>query len=518
MNQIDQIVPQPLKVTAGEGTFRIQPDTVIAACEAAGDRAEQLAELLAPAMGARLRVAVPTPVENCIALSIDANLSSSLGEEGYRLAVSSRRAELTAGTSGGVFWGMQTIRQLLPAQIFSPARVAGVAWEMPAVEIEDRPRFGWRGLMLDCARHFMPVEFIYKWIDLLSIHKMNVFHWHLTEDQGWRIEIKKYPKLTEVGAWRSQTRVGHSREKERRFDGKPHGGFYTQEQIRQVVRYAFQRNVTIVPEIEMPGHSVAAIAAYPELGNTGQQLQVWTDWGINPNILNAEDSTIRFYQDVLTEVMELFPSPFIHIGGDEAPKEQWEQSPRAQARIKELGLKNEHELQSWFIRQMDQFLSAHGRRLIGWDEILEGGLAPGATVMSWRGEEGGIAAAQAGHDVVMAPHLATYLNYYQVENGTGEPLAIGGFLPLETVYDYDPIPAALNDEQARHVLGAQGQLWTEYIPNPRHVEYMAYPRACALAEVVWSAKQPRQLDQFVPRLKTHLQRLKLMDVNFHPLD
>ncbi len=339
---------------------------------------------------------------------------------------------------------------------------------MPCGTIEDRPRFGWRGMMLDCSRHFMPIEFIYQWIDLLAIHKMNVFHWHLTDDQGWRIEIKKYPKLTEIGAWRKETLIGHALSKQQhRYDGTPHGGFYTQDQIRSVVKYAAARNVTVVPEIEMPGHSQAAIAAYRHLGNTAQPIDVWTSWGVNANILNVEESTIRFFQDVLTEVMELFPSPFIHIGGDEALKDQWKASPRAQARMAELGLKNEHELQSWFIRRMDEFLASRGRTLVGWDEILEGGLAPGAMVMSWRGEEGGIAAADAGHDVVMSPQQRVYFDHYQSENKDEEPLAIGGFTPIEHVYQYEPVPAAMDEKAAAHVQGAQAQLWTEYVPDPR---------------------------------------------------
>jgi hexosaminidase len=519
-NRLDGLVPIPVRLLSREGSFRIDSDTIIAADELAMARGRQLSEMLAPAIGRRLSVAAPTPQDGCIALSIDASLAN-LGDEGYRISVTPRRAEVIARTSRGVFWGMQTLRQLLPDEIFSNSKADGVSWDIPAVDIEDRPRFAWRGMHLDCCRHFMPIEFLYKWVDLLSMHKIGVFHWHLTEDQGWRIEIKKYPKLTEVGAWRKETIVGHMRDKPYRFDGTRHGGSYSQDEIRKLVRYADERNVTIVPEIEMPGHSQAAIAAYPELGCTGKQIEVATSWGIMKDILNAEDSTIRFYQDVLSEVMELFPSTFIHVGGDEAVKDQWKASPRIQQRIKELGLKDEHELQSWFIRQMDQFLTSRGRRLVGWDEILEGGLAPGATVMSWRGEEGGIAAAKAGHDVVMAPHQYVYFDHLQSQDKAKEPPAFGGFTPIEKVYGYEPIPAALNEEQARRVLGAQGQIWTEYIPTSRQVEYMAFPRACALAEVVWSAKHPagqRDFGTFRPRLRAHLERLKRMDVNFRELD
>ena len=481
-------------------------------------RAKQLVEMLAPAMGRRLSVSQSDLADNCIALRIDPKLTE-LGEEGYRATISPKRVELIARTSAGIFWGMQTLRQLLPVEIFAPT-AQGISWEIPCGSLEDSPRFAWRGLMLDCARHFMPIEFLYKWIDLLALHKMNVFHWHLTEDQGWRVEIKKYPRLTEIGAWRKETLVGHALpiRENYEYDGRRHGGFYSQDEIRALVKYASQRCVTIVAEIEMPGHSQAAIAAYPELGNLDEPLEVWTRWGISKNILNVEESTIEFYQNVLAEVMELFPSRFIHIGGDEAPKDQWKASPRAQAKIEALKLKGENELQSWFIRRMDDFLTRHGRRLVGWDEILEGGLAPGATVMSWRGEDGGIAAAKAGHDVVMAPQKRVYFDHYQSEDHDKEPLAIGGLNRIEDVHAYEPVPAALNETEAHHVLGAQGQIWTEYIPTPKHVEYMAFPRACALAEVVWSAKGLRDYAQFRPRLESHLLRLKHLGVNYRPLD
>jgi hexosaminidase len=346
---------------------------------------------------------------------------------------------------------------------------------------------------------------------------MNSFHWHLTEDQGWRIEIRKYPRLTEVGAWRKETVVGRPNRDTTKntYDGKRHGGFYTQDDVREVVAYAAERFVNVVPEIEMPGHAQAAIAAYPWLGNyPNRQLEVWTRWGVNENILNAEPRTIAFMQDVLAEVLGLFPSRFIHVGGDEAVKTQWRSSPRARARIRELGLKNEEELQSWFIRQMDAFLAARGRRLVGWDEILEGGLAPGATVMSWRGVRGGIAAARAGHDVVMAPTTYTYFDYYQSPDRDQEPLAIGGLLPLDSVYGFEPIPAELEPQYAKHVLGAQGQLWTEYMPTPRQVEYMAFPRLTALAEVVWTPRERKDWADFRRRLDVHLRRLDALQVNY----
>ena len=368
----------------------------------------------------------------------------------------------------------------------------------------------------------MPKEFVKKYIDLIALYKLNRFHMHLTDDQGWRIEIKKYPLLTSVGGWRRQTLVGRQNNDSTKwiYDARRHGGFYTQDDIREIVAYANTRFVTVVPEIEMPGHAQAAIAAYPWLGNTGQQLEVLQHWGVNAHILNPSDSAIHFMQDVLTEVLALFPSHYIHIGGDEAIKNEWQTSPVAQARIRQLGVHNENELQSWLTAQMSQWLAARGRALVGWDEILEGGmegLAPNAVVMSWRGIEGGIAAAQAGHDVVMTPTSNTYFDYYQSADTLAEPLAIGGFLPLDSVYVYEPIPPALDSVQARHVLGTQGQIWTEYDATPKDVEYQVFPRLVALAEVAWTSRDQKNVGDFHARLERHLERLGVLDVNYRPL-
>jgi len=509
------VIPQPVSMQVNQGQFTLSADTVIVAEAGLQDKAVQLAEALRPATGFPFTIQ-SAAAGNAIRLKLDASLER-LGKEGYQLTVKPDGIAIDAPAKAGVFYGIQTLRQLLPEAIYAVDKQSGIAWTVPCVEIEDYPRFVWRGMHLDVARYFMPAEFVKKYIDLLAMHKMNTFHWHLTEDQGWRIEIRKYPKLTEIGAWRDETIVGHAGRGENEYDGVRHGGFYTQQQVREIVAYAKQRHVNIVPEIEMPGHSQAAIAAYPELGCTDRPLKVLTTWGVNENVFNVNEVTFTFLQDVLLEVMELFDSPFIHIGGDEVPKKQWKENAYAQAKIKELGLKNEEELQSWFIKRIDTFVTQHGRRIIGWDEILEGGLAPGATVMSWRGEAGGIAAARAGHDVVMASNSHLYLDYYQADPKT-EPLGIGGFVPLEKVYGYDPIPAVLNSQQAKHILGAQGQLWAEYIPNPRHAEYMAFPRASALAEVVWSPKQARNYDQFIERMMTHAQRLSRLDVNYCPLE
>jgi hexosaminidase len=513
------VIPQPVSVTPRAGRFSVTPRTVIATTRANAAIGRQLAAYLEPATGFALRVQTTGAVSrNSITLLRDRTLER-LGPEGYILDVRPTRVVLKAPELAGLFYGIQTLRQLLPADIFRDAPAGRTDWSMPAALIEDVPRFPWRGAHLDVGRHFMPKEFVKKYIDLLALHKLNTFHWHLTEDQGWRLEIRQYPRLAEIGAWRKETLVGRpTTTGVRQFDGIRHGGFYTQEDAREVVAYAKARFVNVVPEIEMPGHAMAAIAAYPEIGVTGEPVEVANTWGIFSDILNAEPSTVRFMQNVLDEVLKIFPSRYIHVGGDEADKAKWKATPRIQARIKELALADEHELQSWFVRQMDTFLTSHGRRLVGWDEILEGGLAENAVVMSWRGTKGGIAAARAGHDVVMAPTTHTYLDYYQVKDQTNEPLAIGGFLPLETVYSFEPIPEELEPQYHKHVLGGQGQVWTEYLPNPKKVEYMAFPRLTALAEAVWTAKARRDYADYLGRLGAHLPRLQMLDVNFRPLD
>lgn len=496
------VIPAPVSYRSAEGAFRLSSDTSVAA---PAEWARVVRRLRAE-LGAATGFAFPVGEAGIHFVKID-----GLAPEAYRLIVSPEAVHIEATDEAGAFYGLQTLRQLLPVEIFRSAPVNGVEWSVPACRVEDAPRFRWRGMHLDVCRHFMPKEFVLKMIDLIALHKMNSLHWHLTEDQGWRIEIKRYPKLTEVGAWRDDTMLTLDPPT---YTGKPHGGFYTQDDVREVVAYATERFVNVVPEVEMPGHAQAPIAAYPELGNTGEDLKVWTRWGVSDNVYNVEDSTFEFLENVLSEVLELFPSEFIHVGGDECPKTQWKASERAQARMKAEGLKDEDELQSWFIRRMDRWLADRGRRLVGWDEILEGGLAPGATVMSWRGEQGGIDAAKAGHDVIMTPGKPTYFDHYQAEDRSSEPHAIGGFNPLSAVYAYDPVPAELNDEEAKRVLGSQGQLWTEYMPNPKHVEFMAFPRACALSEVVWSPSESKSYEQFLDRLRVHLDRLKALDVNF----
>ncbi|HQE81805.1 MAG TPA: beta-N-acetylhexosaminidase [Candidatus Hydrogenedentes bacterium] len=514
------LIPLPAQMEAKPGRFGINAETAIVYdANAAGAEAAAgaLAEYLRPPMQLPLPVrAGESPAASTIFFGSGEGLEQADGE-GYRLTVTPEGVVVHARAAAGLFYGAQTLRQLLPPQAFAREAASSPAWSAPCVEIMDRPRFAWRGMMVDTARHFMPKEFLKKYIDVMAMHKFNRLHLHLTDDQGWRVEIKKYPKLTEVGAWRAETQVGKPRGGEYTFDGIRHGGFYTQDDIRELVAYAAARHVTLVPEIEMPGHAQAAIASYPELGCTGEQLPVRTRWGVNENVFNVEESTILFLQDVLSEVLELFPGEFIHIGGDECPKKQWKESPRVQERMRELGIETENAMQSWFIGRMDAFLTERGRRLIGWDEILEGGLAPGATVMSWRGIDGGIAAAKANHDVVMAPTTHTYFDYYQSKNES-EPLAIGGFLPIERVYEFEPVPSQLSEMEARHILGAQAQMWTEYIKTPEYLEYMAFPRECAMAEVVWTLRERREFGGFMQRLRIHLERLAALGVNYRPLD
>lgn len=448
--------------------------------------------------------------ENTSGQNIELQLNPAkinLGTEGYTLKSDESRIQIEAATEQGVFYGIQSLLQLLPPKMGGDRPVVA------AVNIFDRPRFSYRGMHLDVGRHFMPVSFIKKYIDLIAMHKMNTFHWHLTEDQGWRIEIKKYPKLTEVGAWRDETVIGHAAGSEV-YDGQRYGGFYSQAEIRDVVAYAQSRFVTIIPEIEMPGHSQAAIAAYPELGCTGKQIRPMTTWGVSKDVFCPNETTFKFLEDVLTEVMALFPSKYIHIGGDEVPKDHWKASAEAQVLMQKEGLKDEHELQSYFIRRIERFLNANGRSLIGWDEILEGGLSPNATVMSWRGVDGGIAAAKEGHDAIMTPGSHCYFDHYQGDKIAEEQM-IGGMTTLEKVYSYEPIPTELTAEEAKHILGAQGNVWTEYLKTPERIEYAALPRMSALAEVVWTPSNQRSWPDFLRRMQIHFQRLDVRDVQFH---
>jgi len=451
------------------------------------------------------------PVNGSVFMTLDTAVRNN---EGYILTVTPEKIIIQAKSAVGLFYAVQTLRQLMPVEVENQKVIEGINLIVPACYIKDEPRFVYRGMHLDVGRHMFPVEYIKRYIDMIAMHKMNTFHWHLTEDQGWRIEIKKYPKLTEIGAFRNETIVGHPGKKPYVFDGKRYGGFYTQDEVKEIVAYAASKFVTIIPEIEMPGHAMGALAAYPELSCTGGPFEVFTRWGVVDDVYCAgKEETFNFLQDVLSEVIGLFPGKYIHIGGDECPKARWEKCPLCQKRMKEEGLKDEHELQSYFIQRIEKFLSSKGRKLIGWDEILEGGLAPEATVMSWRGTSGGIAAAKQKHDVIMTPDKYVYLNYYQCEP-EGQPLAIGGYLPLERVYSYNPMPSELTPEEQKYILGIQGNVWTEYISTPEHMEYMAFPRAFAIAETGWTPDRLKDFDDFLSRLEILKKRYDAIGINY----
>ena len=431
--------------------------------------------------------------------------------EGYLLRVEPQRILIEYSDGAGAFYATQTLLQLLPKEIFADTQAKGVKWTVPGVDIEDSPRFPYRGMHLDCCLHFFDIPFLQRYIDLMALHKVNRFHWHLTEDQGWRLEIKKYPLLTEKGQWRKETVVGSL--SSGIYDGTPHGGFYTQEEVKDLIEYAAKRYVTIIPEIEIPGHSLAAISCYPELScGLEDHYETATRWGIFRQVYCPKEETFKFLEDVFDEVIDLFPSELIHIGGDECPKTSWKQCPHCQALIKKLGLKDEFELQSWFIQRMEKYINSKGRQIIGWDEILQGGLAPNAKVMSWLGEEGGIKAAQQHHEVVMAPYPKYYLDYWQADPDS-EPLAMGGPTLLRTMYEYNPVPEVLTPEEQKYIIGVEGCVWTEYMPTPARVEYMAWPRMCAIAESGWS-KAPKDWDGFTRRLETHLGRLDELNVGY----
>lgn len=497
------LIPKPETYEMLSGSFQINSETTITQSSSKA-ATQHLRRYLSPPTGYKFETNSKTT--NSITLEINNQLR--LKAEGYQLLVTPKNITITAPSETGLFYGIQTLRQLLPTQVYATTKQTKT-WHVPAISINDAPRFQWRGIMLDVARHFTEKKDVLKFLDTLALHKINTFHFHLTDDQGWRIEIKKYPRLTEVGSMRKHTVIGHNTNE---YDGIPHGGFYTQADLREIVAYAKERHITIVPEIDMPGHMIAAIAAYPELGD-GKPAEVFPRWGVESRVLNLSDNTVQFCRDVLTEVMDIFPSEFIHIGGDECPKTQWKNDPAEQARMKARGIKDEHELQSWFIQQMEDHLHQNGRRLIGWDEILEGGLPKRSAVMSWRGTGGGLTAANLGQDVVMTPTSHMYLDYYQ-GNAADEPDAIGGFVPLRTVYSFNPLIAGITPGNEKHILGVQGNIWTEYMKTYAHREYMAYPRACAVAEIGWTPQASRNFDDFLTRLTPHFDRLKNLGVNY----
>ena len=500
------IIPQPNLQQINNGKFTLSSKTQLVTNEDFQVSSSFLKNYLEAGSGIRFN---KSKSKSKISFQLDSSISV---KEGYKLSISENDIIISAQTDIGAFYAVQTLRQLLPPalenQTFDDNKI-----HLQAQYIEDAPQFTYRGMHLDVSRHFFPVEFIKKYIDMMALLKMNTFHWHLTDDQGWRIEIKKYPKLQEVAAWRDQTLVGHYNDVPHQFDGKRYGGYYTQNEVKEIVAYAAARYITVIPEIEMPGHSQAAIAAYPHLGCTGENPGVAKLWGVFEDIYCPKEETFAFLEDVLDEVIALFPGEYIHIGGDEAPKTRWENCDSCQVLIKKEGLKDEYELQSYFITRIEKYLNSKGRQIIGWDEILEGGLAPNATVMSWRGVEGAVAAAKQGHNVIMTPTSHCYFDYYQSENDT-EPLAIGGFLPLEKVYHFNPIPDGLSAEESKFVLGAQGNVWTEYMQDERQVEYMVFPRAMALSEVLWTSEEHKNYRDFINRLEHLHIRMDALNLNY----
>ncbi|RHI33860.1 beta-N-acetylhexosaminidase [Bacteroides intestinalis] len=497
-----QVIPLPQEVSlTQENPFKLNENVLIAYPENNAllqRNAEFLSEYIQQATNYAPKtkaIAAGEQVKNAIVLGLDPSIAN---KEGYVLTTTPEGININGQTENGVFYGIQTLRKSIPAE----AKEATIL--IPAGEIKDEPRFSYRGMHLDVGRHFFPKEFMKKYIDLLALHNMNTFHWHLTDDQGWRIEIKKYPKLTEIGSQRSRTVIGRNTQE---YDNTPYGGFFTQEEAKEIVKYAQERYITVIPEVDLPGHMLAALAAYPEMGCTGGPYEVCPRWGIFEDVLCiGNDQTMQFLEDVMNEIIEIFPSKYVHIGGDEAPRTRWEKCQKCQARIKTEGLKAdknhtaEDRLQSYCMTRIEEFLNSKGRQIIGWDEILEGDVAPNATVMSWRGMEGGIKAAQLGHDVIMTPTSFCYFDYYQTADTKDEPLGIGGYVPIEKVYSLKPVPAVLTEEQSKHILGAQANLWTEYIHSSEHVEYMVLPRMAALAEVQWTQPEKKDFKDFTKRL------------------
>ena len=508
------IVPKPAELKIGNGKFTFKDKTTMIFPETLVNEAQFMIESFRKLSGQRVSFTRIAGTKADIFLHLDNSITN---REGYRLEISRHKIKITGKTPAGVFYGIQSLLQLVEPPINGESFGDMI---IPAVTIKDAPRYGYRGMHLDVARHFFDTEFIKRYIDLMAMHKMNTFHWHLTEDQGWRIEIKKYPRLTEIGAYRNGTIIGHYPGEGN--DNVEYGGFYTQDDIKEVLAYAAKRHVTVIPEIELPGHSQAAIASYPYLScypeertevpngmisekskeqqQAGEPKIVQESWGVYNDVYCAgKEETFEFLENVLDEVTELFPSQYIHIGGDECPKENWKRCPNCQERIKKEGLEGEHGLQSYFVQRIEKYLNGKGKQIIGWDEILEGGIAPNATVMSWRGTKGGIEAAQQGHDVIMTPTSYCYFDYYQSKDTQNEPLAIGGYLPVEQVYSFEPAEG-LNSDKEKHVLGAQGNVWTEYMATTGSVEYMVLPRMAAMSEVVWTAKDQRDFEDFAKRM------------------
>ncbi|NDZ82802.1 beta-N-acetylhexosaminidase [Streptomyces sp. SID10853] len=507
------LLPLPCSAVPGDGVFPLAESTRITAPGELAPTARWLQSVLRPATGLPLPVsgmAEPAPAGSALALALDPDLPA----EGYRLACGPGGVTITGGDTAGVFYGCQALRQLLPPQIYRAAGTAGVRWAVPYVTVEDSPRFGWRGAMLDVARHFMPKHDVLRFLDLLAVHRINTLHLHLTDDQGWRVEILRHPRLTEVGSWRRESQLGAAPDAPN--DGRPHGGYYTQDDLREIVAYAAERHITVMPEIDVPGHSQAAIAAYPELGVQGERLEASPRWGINTNILNAEESTLDFFLGVFDEVMDLFPGRFIGIGGDECPKDQWDADPRTRELMAERGLGDSKELQAWFLGRIGAHIAARGRRVFGWDEILEGAVPEGVAVASWRGMTGARTAARRGYDVISCPDDQVYLDYRQSELES-EPIPFAVPLTLADAYAFDPVPDGLTEQETARILGGQANIWTEHMDSPRTVDYYVFPRLCAVAEALWS-RGGRDFDDFLVRLRPHLARLDALGVEYRRED
>ncbi|NHM00691.1 glycoside hydrolase family 20 protein [Flavobacterium difficile] len=495
------LIPKPTTIETYEGHFILNENTVILG-KTSSFETQFLKEIIKEKTGLELKIATSTNSNSIIQLSLPKLTKTE--KENYSFSINKYGVFIESNSYQAQFYAIQTLSQIIPFE-------KNAEIKLPFLNINDQPKYAWRGMHLDCARHFFSVEFVKKYIDYLAMYKFNTFHWHLTDDQGWRIEIKKYPKLTEVGAWRKGSMIGHYNDQ--KFDDKRYGGFYTQQEIKEIVAYATERHITVVPEIEMPGHAVAALAAYPEYSCTSGPFEVGKIWGVLDDVFCPKDETFTFLENILTEVIDLFPSEYIHIGGDECPKTRWKVCPHCQKRMKDEKLKDEHELQSYFIQRIEKFVNANGRKIIGWDEILEGGLAPNAAVMSWRGTEGGIAAAKQKHFVVMSPGSHCYFDHYQGEP-KNEPLAIGGYTTVEKVYSFQPTPKELTSEETKYILGAQANVWTEYIATPNHVEYMIFPRMLALSEVLWGTSNPEKFSDFQNRLIQHFDILETKGINY----
>ena len=507
-NSDSKIIPAPDKQIFLDGFFKLNDNTTINYPNEFKHSVNFLSSYLNQGKTQYLSIKNKNSSKNFVQFLLDEKISNN---EAYKIEIKKNGITITSRDNKGAFYAIQTLRQLIPAS-FEDKTYASTEISIKCQIIEDSPRFKYRGMHLDVGRHLFSVEFIKKYIDALAMLKFNTFHWHLTEDQGWRIEIKKYPKLNTIAAYRDSTLAGHYTDRPRKYDKARYGGYYTQEQVKDIVSYALEREVTIIPEIEMPGHSKAAIAAYPNLSCEEKSVNVATLWGVFEDIYCSKEETFKFLEDVIDEVVDLFPGKYIHIGGDEAPKTRWKKCKNCQSVIKRESLKDEHELQNYFISRMEKYINSKGKKIIGWDEILEGGLAPNATVMSWRGISGGIKAANMKHDVIMTPNATCYLDHYQSKD-KNEPLAIGGYTPLEEIYNYEPIPEELDSESSKYIIGAQGNVWTEYMTTSEYVEYMVFPRIFALSEVVWT-KNKTDFNEFVEKVKNFFPRLEKLNINY----